>query len=73
MAASHPVVSQFAIAPDSRGVSLVEGEQATGPFASADAADERGLIAAGEGDDVAQALMVALGVVVLQELAHDGA
>jgi len=27
----------------------------------------------GEGDDVAQALMVALGVVVLHELAYDGA
>ncbi len=67
------VVSQFSIATDSRGVSLVEGEHATEPFASADAADGRGRIAGGEGDDVAQALVVALGVVVLHELAHDGA
>ena len=32
------VVSQFSIATDSRGVSLVKGEHATEPFASADAA-----------------------------------
>jgi hypothetical protein len=68
-----PVLSQFSIAPDSRGVSLVEGEHAPEPFASADAADGRGRIAGGEGDDVAEALVVALGVVVLHELAHDGA
>jgi hypothetical protein len=37
----EPVVSHFSIAPDSRGVSLVEGEHATEPFASADAADGR--------------------------------
>jgi hypothetical protein len=69
----HRVVFQFSIAPDSRGVPLVEGEDATEPFASADAADGRGRIARREGDDVAQALMVALGVVVLHELPHDGA
>jgi hypothetical protein len=68
-----PVVFQFSITPDSRGVSLVEGEDATEPFASADAADGRGRIARREGDDVAQALVVALGVVVLHELVHDGA
>jgi hypothetical protein len=32
-------VSQFSIATDSRGVSLVEGEHAAEPFASTDAAD----------------------------------
>ncbi len=68
-----PVVFQLSIAPDSRGVSLVEGEDATEPFASADAGDGRDRIARREGDDVSQALMVALGVVVLHELAHDGA
>ena len=70
------VVFQFSIAPDSRGVSLVEGEDTTEPFASADVADPaavRGRIARREGDDVAQTLVVALGVVVLHELAHDGA
>ena len=67
------VLSQFSIATDSRGVSLVEGEDATEPFASADAADGRGRIAGREGDDVAEALVVALSVVVLRELAHDGA
>ncbi len=64
---------QFPIPPDSRGVSLVEGEDATEPLASADATDGRGRIAGGEGDDVAKALMVALGVIVLHELVHDGA
>jgi len=61
----EPVLYQFSIAPDSRGVSLVEGEHATEPFASADAADRRGRIVGREGDDVTQALVVAL--------AHDGA
>ena len=56
-----PVMFQFSIARDSGGVSLVEGEHAAEPFASADAADGRGRIAGGEGDDVAQALVVALG------------
>ncbi len=70
---AHRVLSPFAIATDSGGVSLVEGEHATEPFASADAADGRGRIAGREGDDVAHALMVARGVVVLHELAHDGA
>jgi hypothetical protein len=55
------------------GLFGVEGEQATEPLASADVADGRGRIAGGKGNDVAQALMVALGVVVLHELAHDGA
>jgi hypothetical protein len=67
------VVSQISIATNSRGVSLVEGEHAAKPFAPADAAAGRGRIAGGERDDVAQALMVALRVVVLHELAHDGA
>ena len=67
-----PVVSHFSIAPESRGVSLVEGEHAPESFASADAADGRGRIGGREGDDVPQALVVALGVVVLHELAHDG-
>jgi hypothetical protein len=67
-----PVVSQFSIATDSRSVSLVEGEHATEPFASADAAAGRGRIGRGEGDDIAQAPVVALGVVVVHELAHDG-
>jgi hypothetical protein len=66
-------VFQLSVAPDSRGVSLVEGEDATEPFASADAADGRDRIARREGDYVAQALMVALGVVVLHELPHDDA
>jgi hypothetical protein len=34
------VVSQFSSATDSRGVSLVKGEQATEPFASVDPTDE---------------------------------
>jgi len=68
-----PVVFHFSIAPDSRGASLVEREHATQPFASADAAEGRGRIPGGEGDDVAQPLVVALGVVVLHELVHDGA
>ncbi len=67
------VMSQFSIAAESRGDSRVEGKHAAEPFASADASDGRGRIAGGEGDDVAQALVVALGVVVLHELAHDGA
>ena len=66
-------LSQFSIGTDSRGVSFVKGEHATEPLTSADAADGRGRMAGGEGDDVAQALVVALGVVVLHELAHDGA
>ncbi len=45
----------------------------TEPLASADAAEGRGRIAGGEGDDVAQALVVALGLVVLHELAQHGA
>ena len=36
-AATRPVLSRFSIATDSRGVSLVEGEQASEPVASADA------------------------------------
>ncbi len=68
-----PVVSQFSIATDSRGGSLVEGEHATEPFAPADAADGRNRIEGREGDDVAQALVVALGVVVVHKVAHDGA
>jgi hypothetical protein len=40
---------------------------------SFDAADRGDRIAGGEGDDVAQALVIALGVVVLHELVHDGA
>ncbi len=55
---------------DSRGASLVEGEQATELFASADRADGRGRIGGGEGDDVAQALVVALGVVVRHKVAE---
>ena len=70
---SKLVVFQFSIATDSRGASFVEREHATEPFASADAADGQGRIGRGEGDDVAQASVVALGVVVLDELAHDGA
>jgi hypothetical protein len=66
-------VSQFLIATDSRGVSLVQGAQATEPFASADTADGRGRIGGGEGDDVAQALVVALGVVVLHKVSEHGA
>src|ERR1700678_4237121 len=58
---------------DSGGASLVEGEDAAEPFASADAADGRGRIVGGEGDDVAQALVVALGVVVLHKLTQHGA
>ena len=72
-AAVHLVVSQVSIATDSRSVSLIEGEHGTEPFASADAADGGGRIGRGEGDDVAQALVVALGVVVLHELVRDGA
>lgn len=68
-----PVVFEFSIAPDSRGASFVEREHATEPLASVDAADWRGRIAGGEGDDVAEALVVALGVVVLHEVVHDGA
>jgi hypothetical protein len=74
LAAFHDgVLSQISIATDSCSVPLVEGEHATESFASADAADGRGRIAGGEGDDVVQALVVALGVVVLHELAQHGA
>src|ERR1700722_12740353 len=66
-------LSQISIAPDSRGVSLVEREHATEPFASADTANGRDGIGGGEGDDVAQALVVALGVVVLHKVAEHGA
>ena len=52
------VLSQISIATDSCGIPLVEGEHATESFASADAADGRGRIAGGEGDDVVQALVV---------------
>jgi hypothetical protein len=65
-------VLQFSIAPASGGVSLVEVEDAPEPFAAADGADGGGLIASRERDDVGQALGVALGMLVLQELAHDG-
>jgi NAD(P)-dependent dehydrogenase (short-subunit alcohol dehydrogenase family) len=66
-----PVLSQISIAAESRSVSRVEVEHATEPFASADTSGGRGRIAGGEGDDVAQALVVSLGVVVVHELAHD--
>ena len=49
------------------------GKKAREQHEQADGAEGRGRIAGREGDDVAQALMVALGVVVLHELAHDGA
>ena len=62
-------MSQFSIATDSRSASLVEREHTAEPFASADAADGRGRIAGREGDDVAQALEVALGVVMLHKVA----
>src|ERR1700723_2160086 len=68
-----PVVSQFSIAPDSRGLSLVEVDQASEPLPSFDAADRGDRIGGREGDDVAEALMVALGVVVLHKLAQHGA
>jgi hypothetical protein len=55
----------------SRGLSLIERKQAAEPFASADAADDRG--GSGEGDDVPQALMVALDMIVVHELAEDAA
>jgi hypothetical protein len=45
----------------------------TQPFARRMRARHRGRIAEREGDDVAQALVVALSVVVLRELVHDGA
>jgi len=59
-------VSKFSSATDSRGVSLVKGEQATEPFASADRAGGRGRIAGGdgaqmtfaEGDNVPEALVL---------------
>jgi hypothetical protein len=54
-------------------VSFVKGEDATEPLSSPDAAEGRGRIAGREGDDVAEALVVALGVVVLNELADDAA
>src|SRR5580700_7900556 len=57
----------------SRGLSLVEGEHTAEPFQSVDATDGRGRMAGGEGDDVVQALVVALGMVMVHELAHDGA
>jgi hypothetical protein len=53
-------VFQISIAPASRGFSVVEVEHAAEPLPSFDAADRT---AGGEGDDVAQALAVALGVV----------
>jgi hypothetical protein len=46
------VVSQFSTATDSRGVSRVEGEHSTEPFASPDAAYGRGRIAGREGDEL---------------------
>ena len=68
-----PVVSQFSIALDSRCLSLVEVEEASEPLPSFDTADRGDRIGGREGDDVAEALVVAFGVVVLHELAHDGA
>jgi len=66
-------VFQRAIRWDSRSVSAVEVEQATESLTSSDAASGGERIAGGEGDDVGQALMVALGVVVGHELAQDAA
>ena len=66
-----PVLSQFSIRTDSRGASRVEGEQATEPLASADVADGRGGTPGREGDDVAHALVIAFGMVVLDKIADD--
>ncbi len=56
---------------DSRGHSVVEGEQPAEPFTPADAADGSGRRGGGKGDQVSQPLVVSLGVVVLDELSED--
>jgi hypothetical protein len=48
---TYPLMSQFSIATDLRGASLVERDHTAEPFASADA-DGRGRISGREGDDV---------------------
>ena len=63
-----PVVSHDSIAMESRSLSLVELEDAAEPFAHANTPDDHGRGASGERDDVADALMVALGVIVLDVL-----
>ena len=51
-----------------RGLQFVEVQQSAESFVPADATDTSGWIARGERDDVAQALMVALGMVVHDKL-----
>jgi len=67
-----PVLSRGRSGPVLRGVSFVAVEETPEPLATADAA-VGGSDAGGEGYRVAQSLVVALRVVVLDELADDAA
>jgi hypothetical protein len=59
--------------PPSGGRSLIEIQQSPEPLASADAPFDRWRGVRGEGDHVAQALVVTLGVVVLDKLVDHSA
>ena len=71
VAMMQPVVSHASIAPDSRGLSLVELQDTAEPLADADAPASKRRRPRRERDDVVDALVITLRVVVLDVLLHD--